>query len=80
MPNLQKGTIDKYLLETAFHKVYKVSSHYITHKMCNFLRESGDFLHSRRRSGLYWLHFTVFERFGMFTVNKMSHRFSAKSV
>lgn len=33
-----------------------------------FLRDCGDFAHRRQSSSLYWLFFTVFAKFDMFTV------------
>lgn len=43
--------------------------------------KSGDFLHRKQGSGLYWLLFTVFVEFKVFTIKKkviFIHKFSFK--
>lgn len=44
-------------------------------KLCNYLMKSGDFLHRKQGSGLYWLLFTVFVEFKVFTIKKKSFSF-----
>ena len=51
----------KNLSETAFHKVYKTSSHSKTLKLSVFLRESGDFLYGHQNH----LNVVVFHKFSL---------------
>lgn len=58
----------KNLSETAFHKVYIFSLNATTNKTGEFWRESGDFLHGRKWSSLYWVLFSVLVKFDMFAL------------
>ena len=80
----KKAQLIKNLSEIVFHKDDMFVVTLKLSKMCDFLRESGDFIYDgqkgQKNKNKYWLSFTVSVKFYMFTTNKMLFFFYKLSV